>query len=183
MGKDEQILESKILRPGPVTGLSLQVSPTKRAITIPIDEIRGVAKLIKPGDRIDIVAALDVGKGRNRKKEVKTIMQDVVILATGLRVSNELPRLYTEAGKSGYITNLRADVSFTNVTIETSPKQAQNLVYILATAPGSLFITLRHPSDHARKVLGSTDVYKVLGKVAPSMMRNQTRKPARTRGR
>ena len=29
----EQILESKILEPGPVTGLSLQVQPSKRAVT------------------------------------------------------------------------------------------------------------------------------------------------------
>src|SRR5262249_1054564 len=86
--KDEQILETKVIKPGPQTGLSLQVAPSKRAVTIPIDETRGVAKLITPGDRIDLVAALDVGKGLQQHREIKTILQDVVVLATGLRVVN-----------------------------------------------------------------------------------------------
>lgn len=146
--KGEQVLESKILKPGPLTGLSLQISPSKRALTIPIDEMRGVAKLIKPGDRVDIIAALDVGKGANIRREVSTLMSDILILATGLKVSNELPRLRESIGGKDYITNIREDTSFTNVTIEVSPQQAQDLVYILSTAPGSLFMTLRHPTDH-----------------------------------
>ena len=145
--KDEVLLESKMLMPGPVTGLSLQVNPGKRAITLPVDETRGVAKLIKPGDRVDILAALDVGSGLQQKKEVRTFLQDVPILATGLRISNELPRLHERVGNEDFIKNIRADTNFNSITVEVSPKEAQNLVYILATAPGSLFLTLRHPSD------------------------------------
>ncbi len=52
--KGEQILDSKLLLPGPETGISLQVAPSKRAVTLPVDEVRGVAKLIRPGDRVDI---------------------------------------------------------------------------------------------------------------------------------
>ncbi len=69
--KDEQILQNKIIKPGPVTGLSLQVAPSKRAVTLPIDEMRGVARLINPGDRIDVIAALDVGKGIAQHREVE----------------------------------------------------------------------------------------------------------------
>ena len=57
--KGEQLLDSKLLLPGPETGISLQVAPSKRAVTLPVDEVRGVAKLIRPGDRIDIYAAID----------------------------------------------------------------------------------------------------------------------------
>lgn len=149
--KGEQILESKIMRPGPVTGLALQVAPSKRAITIPIDEMRGVSKLINPGDRIDLVAALDVGKGPNLRREVKTLMQDVTVLSTGLRITNELPRLYERMGKDDYIKNLRGDTSFSHITIEATPEDAQKLILILSTSPTSLFVTLRHPSDHFRK--------------------------------
>ena len=35
----------------------------------------------KPGDRIDVIAAVDVGKGMAQHREVKTLMQDVTILA------------------------------------------------------------------------------------------------------
>ena len=175
----EQILRSKIMEPGPVTGLAMQVAPSKRAVTIPIDDMRGVAKLIKPGDRVDVVAAVDIGKGANQRREIKTILQDVVILATGVRVVNELPRLFEKQGRDEYIRNIRDDLSFSSVTVEASPVQAQNLIYILSTSPGSLFLTLRHPSDHADRPIPSSDLQTVLGQVAPQKVRETVREPAR----
>ncbi len=171
--ENEQILESKIMEPGPITGLSLQVSPGKRAITIPIDEVRGIAKLIKPGDRIDIMAAIDIGAGANQKREVKTLLQDVTILATGSTIINELPRLFEKHGKEEFVKNMRADTSFTTVTIEATPTEVQDLVYILSTAPGSLFISLRHPSDNLKTQLASSSVQTVLGKVSESNISQQ----------
>lgn len=176
--KDEQILESKIMRPGPITGLSLQVSPSKRAVAIPIDEMRGVAKLVKPGDRIDLIAALDVGKGADQRREVKTIMQDVIILATGLKVSNELPRLFETSGNETFIKNIRADTSFSTITVEVDPKEAQDLIYILSTSPGSLFMSLRHPSDRTKNRLPIATVDGVLGKVDTNLINRQVRTPA-----
>ena len=149
ISEGEQVLRTKITRPGPTTGLSLQVSPTKRAMTIPIDDMRGVAKLLKPGDRVDVIAALDVRDGANQKKEVKTVMQDVVILATGIKVVNELPRVFEEISGENFIRNIRAATDFSSITIEADPKDVQDLVYILSTSPGSLFLSLRHPSDHS----------------------------------
>ncbi|MCB0414009.1 MAG: Flp pilus assembly protein CpaB [Bdellovibrionales bacterium] len=176
--KGEQILESKILKPGPLTGLALQIAPNKRAITIPIDDMRGVAKLVKPGDRIDLIAAIDVGRGPKQRREVKTIMQNIVILATGVRISNEVPRLFEKSGNSEYIVKLRDDTSFTNVTVEVTPKQAQDLIYILSTSPGSLFLSLRHPSDNNGPLrLPSSNVYSVLGTTNPDMVRQQTPPP------
>jgi pilus assembly protein CpaB len=176
--KDEQVLESKILEPGPATGLSLQVSPTKRAVTLPVDEVRGVGKLLKPGDRIDLIAALDIGRGAAQHREVRTLMQDVPILATGLRISNELPRLYERIGKEDFIKNMRSDTSFNTITVEASPKEAQDLIYILSTSPGSLFMTLRHPSDRGKHPLPVATVESVLGKVNPELVDQQVRAPA-----
>ncbi|HAG91540.1 MAG TPA: Flp pilus assembly protein CpaB [Bdellovibrionales bacterium] len=176
--KDEQILLSKIIKPGPVTGLSLQVAPSKRAVAIPIDETRAVAKLLNPGDRIDIITALDVGKGANLKREVKTLMQDVVILSTGLRVANELPLLYEKIGREDQIRNLRGDTSFNTITVEASPKEAQDLIYILSTSPGSLFISLRHPSDRQKKPIPETTIESLIGQVTKSVLNQQQRVPA-----
>ena len=176
---EEQLLENKIMEPGPITGLSLQVSPGKRAVTIPIDEMRGIAKLIKPGDRVDVIAALDVGKGANQRREVLTLMQDVIILATGIKVINELPRLFEKQGKDEFIRNLRADTTFTNVTVEASPKQAQDLIYILSTSPGSLFMTLRHPSDNKKPKLANSTIESVLRKIrTPILSKQLSRRPS-----
>ena len=173
--KNEQVLETKIMEPGPLTGLSLQVSPGKRALPLPVDEIRGVAKLLKPGDRVDIITALDVGKGQNQRREVKTLMEDVVILATGLKIINELPRLYEKQGKNEYIKNIRSETNFSSVTVEVSPKQAQDLVYILSTSPGSMFLSLRHPSDRLSNMarLRNSTANSLLGKASPNLVKRQ----------
>lgn len=175
----EQILESKIMKPGPVTGLALQVAPSKRAVTLPIDEMRGVSKLINPGDRIDIVTALDVGKPPNIRREIKTLMQDVTVLATGVRVVNELPRLFERMGRDDYIKNLRGDTSFTTLTVEATPEEAQRLIYILSTSPGSIFITLRHPSDHVKKKYPSVTVEGLADEAPAAIIQQQlARQPA-----
>ena len=165
ISEGEQVLRTKITRPGPTTGLSLQVSPTKRALTIPIDEMRGVAKLLKPGDRVDVIAALDVREGAVQKKEIKTIMQDVVILATGIKIVNELPRVFEEISGDSFIRNIRAATDFNSITVEADPKDVQDLVYVLSTAPGALFLSLRHPSDHSiHQHLPLSSLNSLLGK-------------------
>lgn len=175
--KGEQVLQSKITKPGPLTGLALQVAPTKRAVSIPIDEIRGVAKLIKPGDRIDLIAAVDVGSGQKQRKEVKTILQDVSVLATGERVANELPRIFEDVGDGYNIQNLRGNTEYSNITIEVSPEEAQEVIYILATSPGSLFATLRHPSDRNKFRKANTTIDTLLDRVPTSLVRKQVVQP------
>lgn len=170
IGKGEQVLQNKVIKPGPETGLSLQIAPGNRAITLPVDEIRGVGRLLKPGDRIDILTALDVGGGLSKEKYIKTLLQNVVILASGLEIVNELPRIYEDVGK-GYIRNLRTENKFSNITVEVSPRDAQSLAYILATNPGSLFFTLRHPSDNESIPVMPTGLAGLLGQ--------QTKKPSK----
>ncbi len=169
--KDEQILQTKLLSPGPDTGLSMEVSPGKRALALPVDDMRGVTRLLRPGDRIDIVAALDYGKGVDAHREVRTILQDVVILATGVNVVNKIPRRFEldANGKTVNRINLSASVNFSTVTIEAKPEEVQQLVYILATSPGSLFTVLRHPNDRLQAPTRATTVEDVLGK--PSLLR------------
>lgn len=169
--KDEQLLESKVIKPGAMTGLALQVSPSKRALAVPITEQNAVAKLIKPGDRIDIVAALDVGKGVTQHREVKTLMQDVIVLSTGMRIVNDLPASLEKQGREGWqVIPLRGDMEFNSITVEASPEESQDLIYILSTSPGSLFITLRHPSDRTKKRLPESTIESLLGKVSQEML-------------
>ncbi|RYZ76265.1 MAG: Flp pilus assembly protein CpaB [Proteobacteria bacterium] len=147
--KGQSIVKSSLLTPGPDTGISLQIAPSKRAIPIPVDDVRGVAKLIRPGDRVDILAAVDTGKGVNQRREVQTLMQDVVVLATGVNIMNNIPRVFEldSSGKSLSQIALTGDTKYSTITIEATQKEAQDLVYILSTAPGNLYFTLRNPND------------------------------------
>ena len=169
----EQVLQTKLLLPGPETGLSMEVTPGKRAITIPIDDMRGVSRLLRPGDRIDLIAALDFGRGADQRREVRSILQDVAVLATGLNVVNKIPRRFELDPNGRDVTqiNLSGDRTFTNITVEAKPEEVQQLVYILSTSPGSLFAVLRHPNDRYVGQNRSTTLDDVLGKsvLAPRM--------------
>lgn len=149
--KGQSILKNNLLTPGPDTGISLQIAPSKRAVTISVDETRAVAKLIHPGDRVDIVAAIDVGKGITQHREVSILMQDVVVLATGVSVVNNIPRTLEldQSGKTITQTVLTGDTRYTTITVEATPKEAQDLIYIQATSPGNIYFTLRNPNDRA----------------------------------
>ncbi len=195
--KGEPIIDNKTHTLGPNTGLARQIAPQKRAVSIPIDEVRGVAKLIIPGDHIDILANIESGSGPTKKAQVKTLMQDVVVLATGERITNNIPRVLEKENFSdrAMIKRLEGDTSFTSVTVEASPQEAQNLVYILASSPGSLYVSLRNPNDRvtvnlapssSNTILGFMSepiVNRVLPPIAPPVTPpKETRKPSSRRG-
>jgi pilus assembly protein CpaB len=170
--KGQVVLKNSLLTPGPDTGISLQVAPSKRAIAIPVDEVRGVSKLVRPGDRIDILAAVDTGKGVNQRREVQTLMQDVVVLATGVNVMNNIPRVFEldSSGKNLSQIALTSDTKYSTITVEANQKEAQDLVYILSTAPGNIYLTLRNPNDRTIPPrLPSSSAESVLGKPVVNM--------------
>jgi pilus assembly protein CpaB len=167
--KGEQILDTKLLLPGKDSGLSMQITPGKRALTIPIDDMRGIARLVKPGDRIDLILALDTGSGIEKKKEVRTIMQDVPVLAVGQNIVDTVPAQLEEDGKDNFLlNNLRKVTNYTSITIEGSPTEIQLLTYILSTNPGALFSVLRNPNDRYINPLKTVDSDDVMGKVKSS---------------
>lgn len=147
--KGQQILKNKLHEPGADTGIASQIAPSKRAITIPANENQSVARLIRPGDRVDILAAIDIGKGVNQRREVQIIMQDVIVLATGVNIVNNVPRTLEKdpSGRSLIQTNLTGDTRYTSITVELDLKKAQDMIYLVATNPSSIFLALRNPSD------------------------------------
>lgn len=187
--KGEQILANKLLQPGPDTGISLQVSPSKRALAMPVDEVRGIAKLIRPGDRIDIVTAIDSGKGMQARRDVITLLTDVPVLATGIHVVNSIPRTFEIDANSKTVTQiaLTGDTKYSTITIEVTPKEAQDLVYLMSTSPGNIFFTLRNPNDkQVLQRLPSSNSDSLLGRpvvtVDPAAQAQPAGLPFRTPG-
>lgn len=172
--KGEAILKNKVTMPSPLTGLSRQIAPGKRAVTVPASELSGVAKLLKPGDRIDLIGAVSIGSGQDKKTEVKPIMQNIPILATGGRIANELPVLYerNKKGNEVIIRNLSRDTKYSTITLEVTPMQAQKIIYIINQNPKDLTMVLRHPTDTGPVPVRSTTAESILGR---------RRKPAATK--
>ncbi|MFN3455833.1 MAG: Flp pilus assembly protein CpaB, partial [Pseudobdellovibrio sp.] len=151
--KGQTLTKNKVLEPGPDTGMAIQVSPNKRAVTIPVDGTRANAKLIRPGDRVDIFAVVDTGKGATQKREVVLLMQDIIILATGVNLNNSIPRTIEKdpSGRGLVQTTLTGDTKYNDITIEVNASDAQDLIYLVASNPSSLYFLLRNPHD--RKVI------------------------------
>ena len=55
IGKGEPILEARIVRPGDRGFLAAILTPGMRATSIPINATSGIAGLIFPGDRVDVI--------------------------------------------------------------------------------------------------------------------------------
>ena len=89
--KGEQITVPRVTYPGAQSGLSRQISIGKRALSIQVTEGQAVSRLLKPGDRVDILALVDYASGKKERLKVKTVLQDVLVLSTGLYVTNSVP--------------------------------------------------------------------------------------------
>jgi pilus assembly protein CpaB len=171
--KGEQITYSKITEPSVRTGVSPQIAIGKRAVSVPVNNITGVSKLIKPGDRVDVIALLDVGGGKDAKL-TKTVLQDVVVLAVGLAVTNNVARAIEPDpfGGKDRIRNLAADTSFATITLEVDPAQVQLITAVLNNGENSISLALRNNDDSELVPLQSTTIYDVLGPDAAKIQRN-----------
>ncbi len=92
-------------------------------------------------------------------------MQDIPVLATGVNVVNNIPRTFEvdPSGKNIIQNNLNGNTNFTTITLEVDPKQAQDLVYLISTQPGNLFMVLRNPNDRAQVRYPSSNMETVSG--------------------
>lgn len=153
--KKQTVTKNKVLEPGPETGMAIQVAPNKRAVTFNVSETQANGKLIRPGDRVDIFAAIETGKGANMRREVVLFRSDVVILATGSSVTNNLPRtIEKDANGRGLIqTTLTGDTKYSTVTVEVDTDDAQDMLYLVSTNPGGIYLLLRNPHDRKKLML------------------------------
>ena len=126
------------------------------------------SKLLLPGADTGI-SLQDSGRGMQTKREVSMIMQDVVVLATGINVVNNLPRTIESDsnGKNMVLTNLSGDTKYNSITIEATPKEAQDLIYIVSSSPSNIFFTLRNPNDRTVPPrIGSSSSDTIMGRVS-----------------
>jgi len=79
--KGQAILETMLAPKGTPNGLTAVVPDGMRAITIEVNEVSGVAGMLMPGCRVDLVMTLPADAGG--PMEARTVADDVKILAVG----------------------------------------------------------------------------------------------------
>jgi len=164
--KDEQITKPRVTYPGSQTGLSRQVSVGKRAIAIVVDHRQAVSKLIKPGDRVDILSKIDFGGGRKDMLKMKTILQDVLVLSTGFSMTNSIPIIGVKTPREIKKLNLNTYAEYSTVTVELDPFQAQKLAYIIRWVDPTPYLSLRNNNDKQMLRLPATKLFDILGEDA-----------------
>jgi pilus assembly protein CpaB len=171
--KGEQITTNKLMAPGVRTGLSSQITPGRRAIAIPVNDTTGVAKLVKPGDHIDLLGVIDMGGGRRDAKVVKTLLQDKVVLATGHSITNNVPRVMEADAFGDKIRSksLLEDTSYNSVTLEVEPYEAQMMALLMASGDNALWVSLRNSDDTDHPASLAPMMYNDLLGVDPSRAR------------
>lgn len=128
--RGEPILEAKLAPVGTKGGLSAVIPEGKRAMTVRVNDVIGVAGFALPGNYVDIVVNTQVdGAGSASKQISKIVLENILVLA----VAQEANRDETKPR----VVNA--------VTLELTPEQAEKLD--LARSVGTLSLVLRNQID------------------------------------
>lgn len=153
----EQILFKKFNVERAESGLSFVIPPSKRAVSINVNEVIGSGGLILPGDHVDVLAVFD---SKTMGKDMATlILQDIEVLAVGqtLEVDEQEPNVAQQAGGAiglgakkasaaeQTLNKPKTDAKAKSLTVSVDIEQAQRLV--LAEARGKLRVALRPYKD------------------------------------
>jgi pilus assembly protein CpaB len=128
LDRNEPVLRSKVTGAGQRASLSLLLEPGKRAVTVRVDDVRGVAGFVLPGDFVDVVL-IGEDPGAQREGYSDILLHHVKVLA--------IDQLAAERPEQPTVPKA--------VTLEVTTEQAQKI--LLASNIGKLSLILRQPGD------------------------------------
>lgn len=119
----EAVLFSKLAPVGTAAGLSSLLDESKRALTVRVDDVSGVAGFVHPRDKVDIL--VDMKLQDHSEFFSKTILQNIMVLSVGQTWD-------TKESKPTIVNT---------VTMELTPEQAE--ILNLASSEGKIRLILR----------------------------------------
>jgi len=130
----EPLSAAKLAPAGTLGGLSALITEGKRAITVRVNDVVGVAGFALPGNYVDIIVSTEtdapVQDGRKREQSIsKIVLERILVLAVAQEVSRDETK--------PKVVNA--------VTLEVTPEQAEKLD--LARSVGTLSLALRNQID------------------------------------
>ncbi len=131
MLEGEPVIEKKLAAKGSLPGLVSRIPAGMRAFAIEVNEQTGVSGFVLPDHRVDIV---QMEPGQNGRTEAETVLQDVLVLASGV--------LLTRPDEKS--------IQARTVTLAVTPDQVD--VLVAAKARGALTLSLRGINDHEKPI-------------------------------
>jgi pilus assembly protein CpaB len=133
--RNEMLLESKLAPLGTTSGgVAAVTDVNKRAMSVKVDDVIGVAGFIKPGDRVDVMVTVEPMPGKPEHAVSKTILENVKVLAAGTQMERK--------GKDEEPKQVQV------ITVEVDAEEAEKLA--LASTQGRLRLALRNPLNSER---------------------------------
>ena len=128
--QNEPILPMKLAGKGAGSGLPVVIPEGKRAVSVRVNEVLGVAGYVLPGTRVDVLAT---ASPTDKREDVTTklVLSNVQVLAAGTKLEQD-----GEQGKP---------VSVTVVTLLVTPEESEKLT--LGATEGKIQLALRNPLD------------------------------------
>ncbi|MBI4125675.1 MAG: Flp pilus assembly protein CpaB [Deltaproteobacteria bacterium] len=153
----EQILGTKLIQLGSQTGLAMKIPVGFRAVSIAVNEVTGVAHLIRADDFIDVLGSFDFGDQAQAKKYTYTLFENIQVLAVeqnmGEGFTTGLPKEEKGEGVlSRLIAEQKAGGQGMTLTLAMSPEDAQRLVLSQETGSISVALRPRFGSDNILKL-------------------------------
>jgi pilus assembly protein CpaB len=144
--RGEPVLRSKVTGAGQRASLAAALEEGKRAVTVRVDDVRGVAGFVLPGDFVDIVMIADELSSK-RQSYSDILLEHVKVLA--------IDQIASEGEEKPKVAQA--------VTLEVTKEQAQKI--LLATNIGKLSLLLGRPIESGRdphRRIGERDIGRII---------------------
>jgi pilus assembly protein CpaB len=156
--RNELLLESKLAPLGTMGGgVAAVMDINKRAMSVKVDDVIGVAGFIKPNDRVDVMVTIEPEAGKQANMMSKMILENVKVLAAGTQMERK--------GKDEEAKQV------TVITVEVDVEEAEKLA--LASTHGRLRLALRNPLNKEHVLTKGANVGALISSYRPK----QTAKP------
>lgn len=156
--RNELLLESKLAPLGSSGGVAAVTDPNKRAMSVKVDDVIGVAGFIKPADRVDVMVTIEPEPNKQGHTISKMILENVKVLAAGTQMERK--------GKDEEAVQVQV------ITVEVDVEEAEKLA--LASTQGRLRLALRNPLNSERILTKGANVGALLSSFRPKQAPKKT---------
>ncbi|WP_028202665.1 Flp pilus assembly protein CpaB [Paraburkholderia nodosa] len=162
--RGEPVLESKLAPVGTKGGLSAVIGEGRRAITVRVNDVVGVAGFALPGNYVDVIVNTQQGANHNDGQSIsKIVLEKILVLAVAQQVNRD--------DTAPKVVNA--------VTLEVTPEQAEQLD--LARSVGTLSLVLRNQVDHDMLKTDGATKQTLLGQPVPVPLPAEPPKPVKVK--
>lgn len=138
LSKGEQVTSTRFSLPS-TAGLAYSVPSDHVAIAIPVDEVRGISSLVRPGDRVAIFVTFEP-EGDTETAITRLLLPEAKVVAVGAALTAEQSRPTTDE-KGGVLAASEEEKAAPRfMTLSVTPIDAERLVF--SEEIGSVWVTL-----------------------------------------